>query len=514
MKILNLSRDFFYVGACDIFYFYGYLAVFNMASDKLEESIRRFSVLVNKGLDLIGYHNDQIKFRAQQVPRSYQTAHDTMNGILNLPVDVLVAGSRAEGVPFHSDLDLQLVYRTVVCLERGHCEEGLTVLETDFGGCPPGYTRLRVYRIEPDILGLLIDQCLVEKERLLQKETFLSSLKFLNVLCRGLSQTDTHLSFTRIADRDTNGPAFSFKLNFENPFLKMTYFMDVDAVPALSVHLPRLLDEWANRKREHDWPPADVINDVASTVGVVVPVSLKESKHAQLEWRICLTQADNKLLASFSESQIKLYVLLKMVKRDIIDKVSSGLTSFMLKNVVCWMCEGLPSTRFTPEHHVYRLRNALYFLRECLLDSHLPCYMIPQRNLLIGKLEDHNKYKITKLLSDILTSNGGYLLQCGKLLKGMSFVYRHPGVSRNAVYLRNRFERLLLYVGLKMALKPHVLLHKDSFLLMFYEVFADREIFETMCAVANTIGIENLWRFLSPRTNTVYLPVINEIMML
>lgn len=488
--------------------------MFNMASYTLEESIRRYSVLVNKGLDLIGYHNDQIKFRAQQLSRSYQNINDTVNGILNTTVDMLVAGSRAEGVPFHSDIDLQLIYKNAVCLERGHCEEGLTVLETDFGGCPPGYTRLRVYRIEPDILGLIISQCLVEKERLLQKETFLSSLKFLNVLCRGFSLTDTHLSFTRIADRDTNGPAFSFKFNWDNPFLKMTYFMDVDAVPALSVHLPRLLDEWANRKREHDWPPADVINDVSSTVGVVVPVSLKESKHAQLEWRICFTQADNKLMASLSESQIKLYVLLKMVKRDIIDKVSSGLTSFMLKNVVCWVCEGLPSTRFTPEHHVYRLRNALYFLRQCLLDSHLPCYMIPQRDLLIGKLEGHNKYKIIKLLSDILTSNGGYLLQCGKLLKGMAFVYRHPGVARNAIYLRNTFERLLLHVGLKMALKPHVLLHRDSLLLMFYEVFADQEIFEAMCAVVNLIGIENLFRLLNPRTSRDYLPVINEIMML
>ena len=473
-----------------------------MVDCSLDESISQFSRLVNDALDCLGYSAEQIQLRSDIFPDFYRKLSDKCNNLFGQDIGLVLSGSRLDGVPLEcSDTDLLLLYKDVICVEEGQGEEGLTVLETRMQDCLPGYTKLHVRSLcETDINGLL-ERATVNTFSSGVDQFLVSSTFFLNEICTLFSYAKPLQNHVTFEGMSSNGPAVTITLSMRNPITNTSVTEECDVVPALPIYLRDTLKEWTHRQRYHDWPPPEVVLGVLATEACLVAISLSECKDAHLEWRICFPQGEKRLLHSLNEVQLKVYVLLKMVKREIISKVSDGITSYMMKNVIMWVCEGMPSALFIPEFLVDRLKNALHFIKVCIVNNFLPCYLIPQRNLLLGKLEGHNKYLVLNILSELIDSNAAYLLQCNSLSEALVLSYKHPIVAINAKLARNKLELLLLTSHQRVlnSMDWESIIHEDAVWFWLDTLLQDPRFISYTTNLINILGFDFLLKALDPR---------------
>lgn len=223
--------------------------------------------------------------------------------------------------------------------------------------------------------------------------------------------------------------------------------LQVDQVFALECNCPSLLEAWKSRPRRYDWPPFDIVEEVSKMKGYVVATGCDGGMFQKHEWRICFNTAENRLVESLADVQIKMYILLKMVLKDIIKPERNELSSFMMKNVVFWMAELNPQFLFTEESLVQWLLIALRILEKSLKVCMLPYYMIPYRNLFTCKLTDQRRLKILQNLRNIRRIGPNILIRCEKILKGLHFLIAKPDILFQFGERRNNIEMLFLQVN-------------------------------------------------------------------
>lgn len=455
----------------------------------MRESVKRLSCVVSEALDCLGYSQEQIVRRVCSTEITNQKLGLFFHKLLNANVEVCLAGSRGEGVPFKSDTDLVLIFRGAVCVEEGNVEDGLYVFQLEMSDTLPGYTKLSVRHthFNFDLLSVLIHLSISEKIGGDNNVVYLSSLKYQNTL-RRICSSEFPIDYITYPQKESNGPAISVTANLKFPFSNISLSMDMDMVVAFPAHVPGILNVWRIRRRFFDWPSTDLIDDVASSEAVCVPVSLTGSGDSDLQWRFCFPQGDKKLILSMNNSQIKLYVLLKVIFTDIVSKKDFGLTSYMIKNIVCWTCEGIASSHFTPEYLLDRLKNTLFFLKQCLEDNMLPCYLLPTRNLLIGKIEGFMRNEAIQKVSKLLSSNCSFLMQCNQLNKSMILTYIHPATANKAMAVRNLLEEFFRFIQQKIS--DNFQFHNEAILTMSYGVLSDPDILQLVIVLVNLIGEE------------------------
>lgn len=136
----------------------------------------------------------------------------------------------------------------------------------------------------------------------------------------------------------------------------------------------------------------------------VVPKGNKMSDKRHLEFRLSYTLGEIALMESLNATQQKLFVLLKLLFTHVVGvKFPEVITSYVLKNVVFWMPEMSPTFHFKNELLLERYRESLQFIVNCVTNGKLPNYFIPERNMLIGRLDEETKPVLLQFLSNILS---------------------------------------------------------------------------------------------------------------
>ncbi|KAH3812212.1 hypothetical protein DPMN_140636 [Dreissena polymorpha] len=125
---------------------------------------------------------------------------------------------------------------------------------------------------------------------------------------------------------------------------------------------------------------------------------------------------ENKLVQYLNNTQIKLYVLLKMVNEDVLKPRNKELTSFKMKNIVLWIAENNPETLLNEQSLLHWLRKGLCAVREALETLKLPYYMIPKRNLIENcGLENEQKRVWISTLTDLINEGPIMILRLPKI---------------------------------------------------------------------------------------------------
>ena len=137
---------------------------------------------------------------------------------------------------------------------------------------------------------------------------------------------------------------------------------------------------WAVRPRH--WPPPVIIQKVVSLGAYLTPVGCKGSENNHSEWRICFNTGETELVKNLNDTQAKVYVILKMIIKDIMKPKNKEITSYVLKNIILWQAENTPQTEFHARSLLYWLHDGLRELRTAIEKKHLRYYMIPERNLM------------------------------------------------------------------------------------------------------------------------------------
>ncbi|XP_045187581.2 uncharacterized protein LOC123545312 [Mercenaria mercenaria] len=402
-----------------------------------------WSLWIGSTLDTFGFKQEITSFRSHCFDEFSANVSSKSEQIY--PIRFSLVGSAGEGFRHgRSDIDLLAVLINTVCLDRPMVNAHLNTLKTDYSGTAPGYTKV----------------ILINKKSHDIRHPF-----HFNTMYRS---TEGHpyipssaLQYIAI-DLEINGPALSLE-----SFLQSYIFSDMDFVFSFYFGGKEHLRKWAKRSRFYTWPQPTVLKEISSMEGYIVPVGDKPSDFQSLEWRICYTTAEKKLVGYLNAQEQKLYILLKMVSKTILQPVCKAITSYVVKNVVFWIAEGTAEQQCSVNCLVFLLQKSLYFIKYCLENNHLPNYMIPERNLIRAGVFGKEKQSTIDFLSELLKEGGAIIVRIPKLYQCMSYMVRSPGRAVQYGNWRDDVEKqtMKLIVQLSKNWTPFVPLEHQSSLL-------------------------------------------------
>ncbi|KAH3741953.1 hypothetical protein DPMN_048683 [Dreissena polymorpha] len=118
----------------------------------------------------------------------------------------------------------------------------------------------------------------------------------------------------------------------------------VDRVAALRCHCPSILQRWTARPRH--WPSQVIVQKVVSLEAYLTPVGFKGSEFKHMEWRICFNTGEAELVNNLYGTQAQVYVMLKIIIKDVLRPCKKEVTSYVITNIVLWQAECNPQGSF------------------------------------------------------------------------------------------------------------------------------------------------------------------------
>ncbi|XP_060578754.1 uncharacterized protein LOC132735781 [Ruditapes philippinarum] len=175
---------------------------------------------------------------------------------------------------------------------------------------------------------------------------------------------------------------------------------------------PQSASGWLERQGIGRWPTQDMKSYAAYTECFVVPTGSKVSEYPELEWRISTSLAERCLILNLNITQIRCYVLLKMILKSLLNPQDEiNVSSFMCKTVLLHCIEHT-------EQSIWKNNNLLTCLTYCLLELHTcvqnDCcshFIIEENNLMAGQFTSEKKLELSKTITELIQSDGNGLLR-------------------------------------------------------------------------------------------------------
>ncbi|XP_053391708.1 uncharacterized protein LOC128554452 [Mercenaria mercenaria] len=163
--------------------------------------------------------------------------------------------------------------------------------------------------------------------------------------------------------------------------------------------------QWLDQQGVGQWPSDDMRRDCGNTSCFVVAVGRKGSKYEELEWRISTSLAERHLMFSLNITQIRCYVLMKMlIKTYIKPYYEDAITSYMCKTVLFHSIASTHPNFWSKSNLIPCLLRSLLILYNCVLNENCPHFIIPGNNLMAGHVVHESKPDILEKLQSIISS--------------------------------------------------------------------------------------------------------------
>ena len=354
-------------------------------------ALRRLSLMVYELLDKLGLSEEIRKLHRE---RAY-TDEITNYLIIGDQNRSYTFGSAIEGTQtpgMNSDIDMAVVDNEIEvftkCSSSGG-KPGIIVVQDET--TPPGLVKLQmIYDNEPvertcGLVGIFLDEMNTSQPS--------SEYHLLPDDKDRLVITVKQGYMLQIPNVTKHGVAFKVDNKGDYP--------DIDIVPALhSKVLPDCVTDCLMRKRNSDFFTASVVEDCKSYGCLFVRKEHCQSKDSHLLWRISPSHQERYLMLNLDAVQHKCYVLLKLIKKDIINPAlgSEVLTSYHCKTAMLHLIDMTPSQFWRPDNLLLCLNTALHFLLLWSRDSNCPNFFIPDENMFQWRISRH----LLKRLSDEL----------------------------------------------------------------------------------------------------------------
>ncbi|XP_045156674.2 uncharacterized protein LOC123523107 [Mercenaria mercenaria] len=223
-----------------------------------------------------------------------------------------------------------------------------------------------------------------------------------------LSNTIMSETLTAAADYLTggvnSGPVYT---TFGQPGVTETDF--VAAFPCKT--WPLQARPWLNQQGAGQRPSDDMKKFCSNTGCFVVGVGSKGSENEELEWRISTSLAERCLMFNLNITQIRCYVLMKMILKSYIKPHYKGtISSFMCKTVLFKLIANTQSSFWREKNLHVCLSFCLFVLYTSTLNENCPHSIIPGNNLMAGHIAYESKPHILEILQNIINSEGTALL--------------------------------------------------------------------------------------------------------
>ena len=176
---------------------------------------------------------------------------------------------------------------------------------------------------------------------------------------------------------------------------------------------PDCATEWLNRRRRYNWPSSDTIDRCKIMGCLLVPVGHPSSDEKDLQWRISFSKQERLLVRQFNSTQLQVYILLKLVKMEILHHFirSESLSSYHCKTCMFYLIENTPCAFWKPENLLACLVACTELLRVWARDGICPNYFIPDENMFERRILGNIRQALNLSLQNICSSNCAFLLE-------------------------------------------------------------------------------------------------------
>ncbi|XP_052249534.1 uncharacterized protein LOC127857168 [Dreissena polymorpha] len=147
------------------------------------------------------------------------------------------------------------------------------------------------------------------------------------------------------------------------------------------------MNNFFSRKRSYNWPSPDHLEAAKQCANFLVPSGHHFIDEKIAMWKLSPNLIERILMFSLNCTQLKCYVLLKMVNKAIFQsKVTSALTSFHCKTIPLFTIEKTQTVLWNEENLIHLVKLCLCSLKRFLKVGVLPHFIIQGVNLFDGKL--------------------------------------------------------------------------------------------------------------------------------
>ncbi|XP_022343724.2 uncharacterized protein LOC111136869 [Crassostrea virginica] len=143
------------------------------------------------------------------------------------------------------------------------------------------------------------------------------------------------------------------------------------------------------RDRCHSWPPPHVVNDIIRSGCHFVAIGHKLGKHADNEWRISFSQAEQKLVYAMNHTQFLTYGLLKLFVKEFNNGLSEEeklLCSYHMKTAVFWAIQQNTIAHWCPQNLLAGVWVCFKILLKWVYEGVCPNFFIPENNMFLNKV--------------------------------------------------------------------------------------------------------------------------------
>ncbi|KAL4227243.1 hypothetical protein ACF0H5_012688 [Mactra antiquata] len=295
-------------------------------------------------------------------------------------------GTTTEGINSDDDV-LHCIPCFMVINDWSHWKQGkANLLMVRDQTTTPGYCLLQLLRSDVPLAEECIPNsmfCMDNKGRIIMKNTAL------------------HQMFARLG-MVQHGPAAMSPMQ---PGVRETDV--VSALPCLQ--WPTEARRWLTRDNVGGWPTAPLKSESENCGCFLVPVDSKISGLVGVEWRISTTLAERHLMFSLNTIHMKCYVMMKVLLKSY-DVFHDVISSYMCKTVLLHCVENTVVDFWQERNLITCFDKMLCVLYNFIAHVQCPHFIIPENNLMAGKISPLQQQRLLELLARIIRSEGRMLL--------------------------------------------------------------------------------------------------------
>ena len=146
---------------------------------------------------------------------------------------------------------------------------------------------------------------------------------------------------------------------------------------------PSVAERWLSRKRTNGWPPKELTKKIVSAGCHLVRKAHPSHSDDKTEWRFSFSRAETVLVTSWTQHQIYIYHVLRLIKKSLIafcgGQENTILSTYHFKTAMLWACEEKSKNFWNEQNLVSSVKEILLNLVECLIDKKISNFFIPAR---------------------------------------------------------------------------------------------------------------------------------------
>src|SRR6218665_364720 len=161
--------------------------------------------------------------------------------------------------------------------------------------------------------------------------------------------------------------------------------------------------EWITRERPNEWPSPSIVNKIINTGCLLIPKPHLDSQFIPNEFRFSFSKAELILVYTWSDKQLYIYHILRLIKSDVVRKCGGKKTTFLttyhFKTLMFWACEEQPKD-FWNDVIESSVKELILIMIEWLINKQCQNYFIPGNNMLDHLPKGHDFGREIQLLID------------------------------------------------------------------------------------------------------------------